>query len=161
MKNLFIVMKSSLDWCFKKKEIEIIEPRERLMQAYLVKSDNALNAMRAVKGNFEWEISAAYYLMYCSTYALLMKLGVRSKSHKCMIEFCRRFLLDHLSAADLDLLEKVRECRNTVQYHIVRKEEIEGYPSILGEAKRFCKKCRDVCGRDLSNIRKRLCNIYG
>ena len=154
-------MKNSLEWCFKKKEAEIIEPRPKLMQAYLVKSDNALDAMRAVKGNFEWEISAAYYAMYCSTYAILMKLGIRSKSHKCMIEFCKRFLLDHLSAEDIDLLENVRERRNTVQYHIVMKEEIKGYPEMLDKAKKFCDKCREICGSDISNIRKHLCNRFG
>lgn len=88
-------MDDKIRWCFEQKGIELIEPNENLMEGYFKKAENALKAMKREKGNPEWEISAAYYSMYFSVYAILMKIGIKSEIHSCTIEIVRKFLGDY------------------------------------------------------------------
>ena len=69
-----------LNWCKKqKKGIKLIEPNNNLCSEYFEKAENALSAFKSLKGNTEWQISSAYYAMYFSLYALLMKIGIKCK----------------------------------------------------------------------------------
>ena len=145
-----------LDWCFSKKKLKVVEPNDNLSAAYLGKADRAILAMRSVKGNFEWEISAAYYAMYCAVYSLMMKVGVKSEAHSCTIAFCRRYLRNVLSYSDIRLLESAKEMRERVQYYLVEPSALKGYPTLLEKVVPFCLKCREAARLDLSYVRKAL-----
>ena len=50
-------MDDKVRWCFAQKKVELVDPDGLLMEAYLLKSENALRAMRTSEDNPEWEIS--------------------------------------------------------------------------------------------------------
>jgi len=78
-------------WCKKKKKgIRLISPNENLADAYLFKAEDALETMNSITSP-DWRISTAYYAMYYSVYAILMKSGIKSEIHSCTIECMRIF----------------------------------------------------------------------
>ncbi|MEM3555962.1 MAG: hypothetical protein QXF56_04560 [Candidatus Micrarchaeia archaeon] len=66
---------SKLKWCLKTKNgIELTEPNSNLADAYIKKAEESLETMRLAKSR-DWKISTAYYTIYFSVYAILMKIG--------------------------------------------------------------------------------------
>ena len=49
----------------------------------------------------DWKISTAYYTIYFSLYALLMKIGVKCEIHSCTIEFARQLLKEQISKEEV------------------------------------------------------------
>lgn len=81
----------NINWCKKQSEgLELINPNSNLCQEYFKKAENALDALRKLDCNIEWQISSAYYAMYFSLYALFMKIGLKSEIHKCTITFMQQ-----------------------------------------------------------------------
>ena len=79
-----------IKWCAGKKEgLSLIEPNSDLANAYIKKAEEALESMR-VNIIKDWKISTAYYTIYFSLYAVLMKLGVKCEIHSCTIEFAKK-----------------------------------------------------------------------
>ena len=60
----------------KKEGLSLIEPNSDLANGYIKKAEEALESMRMniIK---DWEISTAYYTIYFSLYAVLIKLGLK------------------------------------------------------------------------------------
>ncbi|MFT4344129.1 MAG: hypothetical protein ACMXYE_05285 [Candidatus Woesearchaeota archaeon] len=95
-----------LAWCKKQKTgIKIIDPNDILCEEYLKKSENALRAVNSLHDNIEWQISSAYYAMYSSLYAILMKAGIKCEIHSCTLEIIKKVLNDYFSEEDIYLLE--------------------------------------------------------
>ena len=79
-------------WCVRKKGgLSLIEPNPDLAEAYIRKAEEALESMR-VNVIKDWKISTAYYTLYFSLYALLMKIGIKCEIHSCTIAFAKEFL---------------------------------------------------------------------
>jgi len=79
-----------IKWCVGKKEgLSLVEPNSDLANAYLKKAKEALESMR-VNIIKDWKISTAYYKIYFSLYAILMKLGIKCGIHSCTIEFAKK-----------------------------------------------------------------------
>ncbi len=78
-----------LKWCCQQKNgIELIEPNENLTKGYLEMANNSIGTMnRERKYNLMFSISACYYSMYYSLYAVLMRIGIKCEIHSCTIEF--------------------------------------------------------------------------
>jgi uncharacterized protein (UPF0332 family) len=87
---------------------------ENLAFAYVKKSEDAMEAMHSVISR-EWKISAGYYSLYFSLYAVLMKIGIRSENHTCTGEVMKVLLADYFSAEECDLMEKARKARVETQ----------------------------------------------
>lgn len=129
------------------------------MEAYALKSRNALKAMHASSDNPEWEISAAYYAMYFSVYSLFMKCGIKSEIHSCTIEIFRRFFKNHFSEDDISWLFTAKKLREVAQYYVFSLEKLKGYPEVLRIAPDFCSKCILVTDAlDVMLIRRNLCS---
>ena len=80
-----------IKWCIRqKKGIELVEPSDNLRDAYLIKAEEALEVLRATDIR-DWQLTTAYYAVYNSMYALLMKIGIKCEIHSCTIEFTKRF----------------------------------------------------------------------
>lgn len=149
-----------LCWCFKKKEsFEIIKPNNNLAEAYLKKAEDSLNEMLRVETK-DWKISTAYYSMYYSVYAILMKLGLKSEIHSCTIEFTKEHLKEYFSKEDLELLEDAFDARNDLQYYTDRTVKMEIYNSILKNCISFKLKCKNIVQKitlkEIEEIRKKL-----
>ena len=135
---------NKIKWCAGKKEgLSLVEPNSDLANAYIKKAEEALESMRVniVK---DWKISTAYYTIYFSLYAVLMKLGVKCGIHSCTIEFAKRFLKDYFEANELDFTEDSLKARVDSQYYIDRTVPDEQYNKMVQKAPEFLVKCKSV-----------------
>ena len=133
-----------IKWCAGKGEgLSLIEPNSDLANAYLKKAEEALESMR-VNIIKDWKISTAYYTIYFSLYAVLMKLGVKCEIHSCTIEFAKRFLKDFFEEKELDFTEDSLKARVDSQYYIDRTVPVEQYNKMVQKAPEFLVKCKSV-----------------
>ncbi|MFH1376424.1 MAG: HEPN domain-containing protein [Candidatus Woesearchaeota archaeon] len=133
-----------IKWCAGKKEgLRLIEPNSDLVNAYIKKAEEALESMR-VNVIKDWKISTAYYTIYFSLYAVLMKLGLKCEIHSCTIEFAKRFLKDYFEENELDFTEDSLKARVDSQYYIDRTVSDEQYNKMVQKAPEFLVKCKSV-----------------
>ncbi|PIN70560.1 hypothetical protein COY28_01125 [Candidatus Woesearchaeota archaeon CG_4_10_14_0_2_um_filter_57_5] len=64
------------------------EPNGNLADAYVKKAEEALFALGELTVP-SWQIAAAYYAMYFSLYAVLVRIGIRSEIHACTLACAR------------------------------------------------------------------------
>ncbi len=150
-----------IKWCMEVKNgIELVEPSNNLANAYIKKSEDALRATSALKGNRDWEISSGYYSMYFALYAILMKIGVKCENHSCTIEFMREFLSKHFSDEDLRLIKNSMVLRIDAQYYTNKDIPENKYRIMINNAPAFLAKCKAVVNNlteeEIADIRKRL-----
>ena len=133
-----------IKWCVGKKEgLSLIEPNSDLANAYIKKAEEALESMR-VNIIKDWRISTAYYTIYFSLYAVLMKLGVKCVIHSCTIEFAKMFLKEFFEENELDFTEDSLKARVDSQYYIDRTIPDEQYNKMIQKAPEFLVKCKSV-----------------
>ena len=133
-----------IKWCVGKKEgLSLIEPNSDLANAYIKKAEEALESMR-VNIIKDWRISTAYYTIYFSLYAVLMKLGVKCGIHSCTIEFAKMFLKEFFEENELDFTEDSLKARVDSQYYIDRTIPDEQYNKMIQKAPEFLVKCKSV-----------------
>ena len=133
-----------IKWCAGKKEgLSLIEPNSDLANAYIKKAEEALESMR-VNIIKDWKISTAYYTIYFSLYAVLMKLGVKCEIHSCTIEFAKRFLNEFFEESELNLTEDSLKARVDSQYYIDRTVPDEQYNKMIQKVPEFLVRCKSV-----------------
>ncbi|MBI2666066.1 HEPN domain-containing protein [Candidatus Woesearchaeota archaeon] len=134
-----------LAWCKKQKNgIELIEQNQNLSQEYIEKAENALMAVKSLEGNKEWQISSAYYAMYFSLYAILMKLGIKCEIHACTIEIMKKILAKYFSTEEINLLQKSLTARIDAQYYTDRDVKEEQRINMIENAPKFHLKCKEI-----------------
>ena len=80
------------------KRKELFDPNDNLAKGYLKMAENSLGTMsREKQYNLMFAISACYYSMYYSLYAICMKLGVKCEIHSCTLEFMKKGLNEFYS----------------------------------------------------------------
>ena len=122
-------MAVSLKWCCDRKDgIRLINPNENLSLGYIQMAENAIGTMNREKIlNLQFAISAGYYSLYYSLYAVLMKIGIKCEIHACTLEFMKWLLMDFYSKEDLNAIKIAFNTRNISQYYvdkIVPKEDV-------------------------------------
>ena len=133
-----------IKWCAGNKEgLSLVEPNSDIANAYIKKAEEALESMR-VNVIKDWKISTAYYTIYFSLYAVLMKLGVKCEIHSCTIEFAKRFLRDYFEANELDFTEDSLKARVDSQYYIDRTVPDEQYNKMIQKSPEFLVKCKSI-----------------
>ena len=133
-----------IEWCASKKEgLSVIEPNSNLAEAYIKKSEEALESIR-VNIIKDWKISTAYYTIYFSLYSLLIKLGIKCEIHSCTIEFAKRFLKEFFSEEELDFIEDSLKARTDAQYYVDRTVPDEQYSQMIKRAPEFLVKCKSI-----------------
>ena len=133
-----------IKWCTRKKEgLSLIEPNSDLANAYIKKAEEALESMR-VNTIKDWKISTAYYTIYFSLYAILMKLGVKCEIHSCTIEFTKRFLKEYFEETELYFTEDSLKARIDSQYYIDRTVPDEQYNKMIQKTPEFLVKCKSI-----------------
>lgn len=131
-------------WCMQAKNgIELTEPNSNLAEAYIKKAEESLETMRLAKSR-DWKISTAYYALYFSLYAILMKIGVKCEIHSCTLEFMKRFLSEYFSSQERRLMEDSLKARIDAQYYINRNVPDEVYDNMIKRTPEFLVKCKSV-----------------
>jgi len=152
-------MKNKIKWCVGKKEgLSLIEPNANLAAAYLKKAEEALESMR-VNVIKDWKISTAYYSIYFSLYAVLMKLGVKCEIHSCTIAFAKKFLGDYLDIEDFLFIEDSLKARVDSQYYVDRTVPDLQFNKMIEKSPEFFVKCKGILvklnEKKISEIRSR------
>ncbi|MBI2543422.1 MAG: HEPN domain-containing protein [Candidatus Aenigmarchaeota archaeon] len=148
-------------WCIQTKGgIELVEPNSNLANGYILKAEESLEALRKVKGNRDWTVSTAYYSMYFSLYAILMKIGVRCEMHACTIEFMKKFLSSHFSPTECRFVLDSLQARIDTQYYVDRKVEDKFVNEMIVTAPKFLVKCKEILTKikesEVNTIRKQI-----
>ena len=152
----------SLRWCCRQKGgIKLVESNDNLAQGYLKMAENSLGTMnREKKYNFMFAISACYYSIYYSLYAVCMKIGIKCEIHSCTIEFMKRLLDDFYSKEDLKIIKKAFDARNIAQYYVDKVVSKEDSDYIMKKAPLFFSKSKEVLARinekDVRELREKV-----
>lgn len=156
---------ANIKWCCRQKAgIKMVEPNDNLSLGYVKMAENALGTMsRERSHNLTFAISACYYSMYYSLYAVLMKLGVKCEIHACTLEFMK-LLAKFYSNEDMKIIKKAFDLRETAQYYvdkIIRKEDSD---FIMTQAPLFISKSKEVLAKineeDIKEIRREIKKLF-
>jgi len=152
----------SLKWCCKQKEgLKFIEPNDNLAEGYLKMAEGSLGTMNREKNyNLRFAISACYYSMYYSLYAILMRLGIKCEIHSCTLKFMSSFLVEFYSNEDIKTIKKAFNARNIAQYYIDKVIIKEDSDFILSQAPLFFNKSKEILSKinekNIKEIRNKL-----
>jgi len=148
-------------WCMQqKKGIELVEPSDNLRDAYLIKAEDALDTLKTSKSR-DWQMTTAYYTIYNGLYSLLMKIGIKCEIHSCTIEFTKRFLKDHFSPQDFELIDKAFSARIDSQYYVNRQVPNQNYDVIMKKTPAFLVKCKNlvITQKEIIGIRASISSV--
>ena len=154
-----------LRWCCKHKDgIKLNEPNDNLARGYIKMAESALGTMnRERQYSLMFSVSACYYSMYYSLYAVCMKLGINCEIHSCTIEFMKQILKDFYSPEDLNAIKKSFDARNIVQYHVDQIVDKRDLDLIFMKAPIFFSKTKEILARineeNISEIRRKIMEI--
>lgn len=152
----------SLKWCCKQKDgIKLVETNDNLAQGYLKMAENSLGTMnRERKYNLMFSISACYYSMYYSLYAICMKIGIKCEIHSCTIEFMKKLLIEFYSKEDLRIIRKAFDARNIAQYYVDKIVSKEDSDYIMKKAPLFFNKSKEILAKineeNIKEIREKI-----
>lgn len=141
-----------IKWCFKqKKGIRIVDPSERISEAYLKESSEDFDMVSI--SNKKWKVISSYYACYNALYSILMKCGIKCEIHDCSLELMKLF---GFSKKERKFLEDLKNDRINVQYYLkdpsLRIDESE----LIG----FIKRCKEILlilnDNKINGIRKEL-----
>ena len=154
----------SLKWCYKQKDgIKLIEPTDNLAQSYLKLAEKALGTMSREKNyNLMFAISACYYSMYYSLYAILMKLGIKCEIHYCTLEIMKCLLNNFYSKEDVKTIKKAFAARNIAQYYVDKVVPKQDSDFIMIKAPLFFSKSKEILSKinenDIKMVIEKLIN---
>lgn len=149
----------NLDWCKKqKKGIRIIEPNLNISRGYLKMSLDSVGTMNREKDkNLIFSVSAGYYCIYYSLYAILQKIGIKCEIHSCSILLAKRFLKKFYSEKDFNLIDVSFSLRNNFQYYVGKDFNKKDLNLLWNESYNFYVKSRSIFlklnNKDINEIR--------
>jgi len=154
---------TSIGWCLSQKRgIQLVDSNENLAEAYIKKSEEALIAMSEVS-NITWKISAAYYAIYFSLYAILQRIGIKSEIHTCTILFAQTYLSDFYNDKDLKFLQAAFNQRIESQYYTTSLLNQESKEKIIKEIPYFIAKSKSILSeisyKNITAIRKEIIEL--
>ena len=147
-------------WCFGVKNgLEIVEPNKNLAQAYIKKAEDALESMHLVKSK-DWIVSIAYYSMYFSLYAIMMRVGIKCGIHSCSLEFMKHQLKGYFNDKECEFLTKSMQARIDKQYYTNRDVRDTQYEEMRKKVPLFLVKCKEIIEKmteeEIGNLRSKL-----
>lgn len=148
-----------LNWCTQiRNGIVLVDPSDNLASAYFKKAESSLEAMHTV-GPPEWKITAGYYALYFSLYAVLMKLGIRSENHTCTLALMQQLLPAYFTPDETKTIDRARRARIDTQYYTSATISDDQLDELTRAVPRFLVRCRTIVNRlteaDISAIRER------
>jgi len=136
-------MTDKLKWC-KEKGIRLSKPNKSVSEAYMLKAKNPPVAVRNEEDNPEWQITAGYYAIYFSVYAILMKIGIKSEIHSCTLELFEHLLGKYFNDEEVKLFKDAMQARINVQYYITSKRELQENIKFLEKIEELHNKCMQI-----------------
>ncbi len=120
---------------------------------------------RERKESVRFSISAGYYSIYYSLYAVMQKIGIRCDIHGCSLEFMKRFLSEFYSEKYFDLIDRALLVRRNLQYYVDRDVNKSDLNLIWDNVYDFFVLSRDVFSKltsvKVDKIRKELQEVFG
>ena len=110
----------SIEWC-KKQGMKLIEPNDNLSEEYYKNAEETLRVTNLIKnsGSNMWLATQKYYTEYLASYALLMKIGIKTEIHSCTIDIIRLLEKENIITFKLSKnLEEDKELRIDNQYYL-------------------------------------------
>ena len=110
----------SIEWC-KKQGMKLIESNDNLAEEYYKNAEETLRVTNLIKnsGSNMWLATQKYYTEYLASYALLMKIGIKTEIHSCTIEIIRLLEKENIITFKLSKnLEEDKELRIDNQYYL-------------------------------------------
>ena len=110
----------SIEWC-KKQGMKLIEPNDNLSEEYYKNAEETLRVTNLIKnsGSNMWLATQKYYTEYLASYALLMKIGIKTEIHSCTIKIIRILEKENIITFKLSKnLEEDKELRIDNQYYL-------------------------------------------
>ncbi len=95
----------------------------------------------------EWKIATAYYAIYFSLYAILMRVGIKSEIHSCTVDFVREYLNEFFTKEELELIEDSLKARIDVQYYVDKDVPDELYNKLIEFAPHLLIKSKDILNK--------------
>jgi len=110
----------SIDWC-KKQGMKLIAPNDNLAEEYYKNAEETLRVTNLIKdsGSNMWLATQKYYTEYLASYAMLMKIGIKTEIHSCTIEIIKLLEQENVITFNLSkTLENDKELRIDNQYYL-------------------------------------------
>jgi len=151
-------------WCKRQRGgLKLIEPSQDISDGYLKMAKDSLDVMNREKDkSLVFGVSAGYYSLYYSLYAVMQKMGVKSEIHSCSIAFMKSFLKEFYDFSDVELMELSFNLRNTLQYYVGRNVSQDKVILLWKSAYGFYVKSRDIVmglsEKEVNEIRERFEN---
>lgn len=152
----------------KKGIIELVEFSEEMKSSYLIKAENCLKSAKILFQSqlYENSTSEAYYCMYNSLLALLLKIGIKSENHTASI-----ILLDKLFG-NKDLVKIIswaKEERIDKQYYVETQQIVkatkESCNEMILKSEDFLVKIKllinELSNEKISSARKTFVEMLG
>jgi len=138
---------SRIIWCLNQKNgIKLIEPNPNLSQAYILKAQDSLESIQ-INIKKEWKIATAYYTIYFSLYALLMRIGIKSEIHSCTVDFVSEYLNEFFDKEEIELIEDSLKARIDVQYYVDKDVPDELYNKLIEFAPYLLVKSKSILAK--------------
>ncbi len=151
-------MADKLKWCFGKKEVKLIEPNENLAKSYLDSSEETLLILRNIAGKSNmWLATTKYYCEYFASYAILMKIGIKSEIHDCTIEIIKFLEKEGIISFNLsEILKKDKELRIENQYYLKNKKVHINYEELRNLVLKIKDLVNKITNEEVEEIRKKI-----
>jgi len=154
-------MVSKLKWCFRKREVKLIEPNENLSNEYLKSAEETLLVLRDIKGKSNmWLATTKYYSEYFALYALLMRIGIKSEIHDCTIEIVK--FLEEQNVIEMGIakiLENDKSLRIDNQYYLKNKKVFVDYNNLRDMIFKIKEIINTITNEKIEEIRRKIREI--
>ena len=155
-----------MKWCCNQaKGIKLIEPNLNISQSYIQLAESSIGTMnRERKMNIVFSISAGYYSMYYSLYAILTAIGIKCEIHQCTLKFMEEFLSDFYNKEDINAIYDAFKLRNTAQYYVDKILDEKDINKMIKNAPEFVAKSKNILSsineKMIKDIRNRFKALY-
>ena len=86
---------------------------------------------------------------------------IKCEIHSCTIEFTKRFLKDHFTPEDFELIDKAFSARIDSQYYVNKQVPDQNYDLIMKKTPAFLVKCKNIVldQKEIIQIRARVLTV--
>lgn len=90
-----------------------------------------------------------------------MKIGIKCEIHSCTIEFAKRYLKDHFTPEDFELIDKAFSARIDSQYYVNRNVPDHNYDLIMKKTPAFLVEYKNIVldQKEIIEIRARVSSV--
>lgn len=107
--------------------LTIINPNDYLCDGHIKKADHNLIVMTDLNKlkHEDWVVIAAYYAMYQSALALLVKIGLESKDHATTVAVLQYFFDRQISKELIEKFNELKERKDKIEAIVIEEKYID------------------------------------